>query len=261
MSTAREFEGLDGVALGARAVGRRVPRCFARRRFARWHLTTRQRLGLLRGAREQFGEPSRAPAASLCRAQRGRLRPAGRHDGSSHSGDVRALAGRIRPRAAVGSGRLLATTGARRTGIDWLGPACNRLGRLHPANGGVGRLHPARRLDRVEAAAVAGDDAVELGQRLDLVDDDASHVGGGLGRLLRQLEYPLAQLGARALELLLHLGGHLLQTVEHLGEPLRRLREHRVRTPRRPARRCCAWPRPAVGAPPRPRCGSVRNSR
>ena len=156
----------------------------------------------------------------------------------------RAGSGRALPLARAGSSRPPARGG---TGLDRLGPAHGRLGRLHPANGGVGRLHPARRLDRVEAAAVAGDDAVELGQRLDLVDDDAPHVGGGLGRLLRQLENALAQLGARALELLLHLGGHLLQTRRASRRTVAPPARASHATPRRPARRCCAWPRPAVG--------------
>ena len=72
----------------------------------------------------------------------------------------------------------------------------------------------ARRLGGVDAAAVAGDDAVELGQRLDLVDDDAAHLRGALGGLLRQLEDATAQLGARRLELALHLGRHLLHALE-----------------------------------------------
>ena len=76
---------------------------------------------------------------------------------------------------------------------------------------------------------MAGHDPVELGQRLDLIDDDAPHVGGGVRGLLRQLENALAQLGARALELATHLGGHLLQLVEHVGEALRGLREHAMR--------------------------------
>ena len=75
------------------------------------------------------------------------------------------------------------------------------------AGGGVDRLRrAARRLDRVEAAAVAGDDAVELGQRIDLLDDDAAHLRGAFGGLLRQLEDALAQFGARRLHLALHLG-------------------------------------------------------
>ena len=71
------------------------------------------------------------------------------------------------------------------------------------ARRGVVGLGAARvaRLDRVEAAAVAGDDAIELGQRLDLVDDHAAHLGGAVGGLLRQFEDALAQLAARGLEL------------------------------------------------------------
>ena len=76
---------------------------------------------------------------------------------------------------------------------------------------------------------MAGDDAVELGQRLDLVDDDAAHLRGAVGGLLRQLENALAQLAACRLELLLHLRGHLLQAVDHVGEAFGCLLEHRVR--------------------------------
>ena len=43
---------------------------------------------------------------------------------------------------------------------------------------------------------MAGDDAVELGQRLDLIDDDAAHLGRAVGGLLRQLEDAAAQLAA-----------------------------------------------------------------
>ena len=52
------------------------------------------------------------------------------------------------------------------------------------------------RLDRVEIAAVAGDDAVEFGQRLDLIDDDAAHLRGAFGGFLRQFEHAAAQFGA-----------------------------------------------------------------
>ena len=43
---------------------------------------------------------------------------------------------------------------------------------------------------------MAGDDAVELGQRLDLIDDDAAHLRGAVGGLLRQFEDAAAQLAA-----------------------------------------------------------------
>ena len=76
---------------------------------------------------------------------------------------------------------------------------------------------------------MAGDDAVQLGQRLDLVDDDAAHLGGAFGGLLRQLEDAAAQFGAGRLKLALHLGSHLPHALERLGEALRGLREHLVR--------------------------------
>ena len=78
---------------------------------------------------------------------------------------------------------------------------------------------------------MAGDDAVELGQRLDLVDDDAAHLRGAFGGLLRQFEDAAAQLGAGRLELALHLGGHLPHALQRLGEALRGLREHLVVSP------------------------------
>ncbi len=75
---------------------------------------------------------------------------------------------------------------------------------------------------------MAGDDAVELGQRLDLVDNDAAHLRGALGGLLRQFEDALAQLGAGGVELALHVASHALQPFDHLGEAVGRLREHRM---------------------------------
>ena len=50
-------------------------------------------------------------------------------------------------------------------------------------------LVPARRIGfcGVEAAAVTCDDAVELGECLDLVDNDAAHLRGAFGGFLRQV--------------------------------------------------------------------------
>ena len=76
---------------------------------------------------------------------------------------------------------------------------------------------------------MARHDAVELGQGLDLINDDAAHVRSGVRCLLRQLENALAQLSARRFELAAHVGAHLLQLVQNLGEALRRLRQHDVR--------------------------------
>ena len=76
---------------------------------------------------------------------------------------------------------------------------------------------------------MAGDDAVEFGQRLDLIDDDAAHLRGGVGGLLRQFEDAAAKLGPRRLELALHLGSHLPHALQRFGEALRGLREHLVR--------------------------------
>ena len=101
--------------------------------------------------------------------------------------------------------------------------------RARRRGGRLDRLDPAgSRLDHVDTAAVAGDDAVELGQRLDLVDDDAAHLRGAVRGLLRQLENALAQLAAGRLEFLLHVGGHPFQAFEHVSEAGRGLREHRA---------------------------------
>src|SRR5262249_61319492 len=78
---------------------------------------------------------------------------------------------------------------------------------------------PSSRLYGVEVAAVARHDAVELGQRLDLVDDYAPHLGRAFGGLLRQLQDALAPLGSRAVELLLPLGRQLLHSLRNVGTP------------------------------------------
>ena len=39
---------------------------------------------------------------------------------------------------------------------------------------------------------MARDDAIEFGQRLDLIDDDLTHLSGALGGLLRHFENALA---------------------------------------------------------------------
>ena len=74
-----------------------------------------------------------------------------------------------------------------------------------------------------------GDDAVEFGERLDLVDDHLAHLRGVVGRLLRHFQHAAAQFVARRLELLVHLGGHLLHGLHHRAELLGRLLEHRIR--------------------------------
>src|SRR5580692_7135658 len=67
-----------------------------------------------------------------------------------------------------------------------------------PGAGGVSGFGLApHRLGGIERAAVTGDDAIELGQSFDLIDDDAAHLRGALGGLLRQFEDAAAQLGAR----------------------------------------------------------------
>src|SRR5262245_61370223 len=81
-------------------------------------------------------------------------------------------------------------------------------------------------LHDVEVAAMARYDAVELGQRLDLVDDHAAHLGRAFGSLLWQSENAPAQLVAHCFDLTAHLGPYFLQL---FGEVLRHLREHRTR--------------------------------
>ncbi len=94
------------------------------------------------------------------------------------------------------------------------------------------------------------DDAIELGQGLDLLDDDAAHLRGAVRRLLRQLENAAAQLGAGRVELALHLGRHLLHALHDLGETLGRLPEHgmglagRLLVDRPQCVRRCAGPPP-----------------
>ena len=180
---------------------------------------------LLRGAREQIGEPAGAAAAGRLAAGRGlsaALR-ARRGGGGIGGGLTPVMSARGGPRRLGARRRHWRSAGSRGRG------AVRGLDRLDPAR--------AERLDRVEAAAVPGDDAVELGQRLDLVDDHAAHLGGAFGGLLRQFEDALAQLGAGGFELLLHLGRHLLEPVDHLGETLRRLRRASPGRRRWPARR------------------------
>ena len=88
---------------------------------------------------------------------------------------------------------------------------------------------PPLRLDRVKMAAVTGDNAVELGQRLDLVDDDAAHLRGAVSGLLRQFEHAAAQfvacgfefamhIQACGFELALHFDGHFLHALYRVGE-------------------------------------------
>ena len=198
MSTASESSESIGSRSAPRLLGG-VPRDCGLARLGR---SARHRLGILRSAGQKIGQPAGAPAAGsrLRRAERRGLPTPGRGDRCGHAGDVGARARRLGPRAAVGGRGLL----ARRRKA-----AGRRLHRLDA---------PLRRLDRVESATMAGDDAVELGQRLDLVDDDTAHLGGAVGGLLRQFEDAPAQLVAGRLELLLHLGGHPLQALEHLGE-------------------------------------------
>ncbi len=78
----------------------------------------------------------------------------------------------------------------------------------------------ADRLDRIEISAVAGNDTIELGQRLDLIHDDATHLRGVFGGFLRQFEHAATQFAARCVELALHFGSHLLHALDGFGKAL-----------------------------------------
>src|SRR5262245_15006957 len=90
------------------------------------------------------------------------------------------------------------------------------------ADDGKRRLlaRPSGRFDRIEVPAVTGDDTIEFGQGLDLVDDNPAHLRGILRRFLRQLKHAAAQLAARCLELALHLRSHLLHALDGFRKPL-----------------------------------------
>ena len=61
---------------------------------------------------------------------------------------------------------------------------------------------------------MARNDAIELGESLDLVDDNPAHLGGAFGSFLRQFEDAAPELVARAFQLALHFGGHLLHALD-----------------------------------------------
>ena len=72
------------------------------------------------------------------------------------------------------------------------------------------------------------DDAVQFGERLDLVDHDAAHLGGRFRGLLRQFQNAALELVAGLVELRLHLARHVPHARQHIGEAIRRLPEDRV---------------------------------
>ena len=77
-----------------------------------------------------------------------------------------------------------------------------RCGFIAAADDGKRRLlaRPTDRLDRIEVAAVTGDDTIEFSQSFDLINDHPAHLRGILRRLLRQLEHSATQFSARRLE-------------------------------------------------------------
>ena len=62
--------------------------------------------------------------------------------------------------------------------------------------------------------------AIELGERIDLLDNDPPHLRRTVRGLLRKLEDALAQFGARLLHLALHRGAHLAHLPYDLDEAL-----------------------------------------
>ena len=72
---------------------------------------------------------------------------------------------------------------------------------------------------------MARNDAIEFGQRLDLVDDNPAHLRGAFGRFLRQFEDAAPEFVARAFQLALHFRGHLLHALDGFGKALVRALE------------------------------------
>ena len=80
----------------------------------------------------------------------------------------------------------------------------------------------------IDVAGVAADNFVELGERLDLVGDEAAHGGGAFARLVRQLEHAALQLLAGLLQRMLHLARDLAQFARGIGEALVHVAEERI---------------------------------
>jgi hypothetical protein len=125
------IEGLDGVTLTSCRIQRRLPS----RRFAWW------RIGVLRSADEQVGEPGARLGGAFGPLERWRM----------------GITRRVAARRWLGG-----------LDLDWLRD--------------------------VEVAAMTRHDAVELGQRLDLVDEHAAHLGrafGGITAIFRTRARPV----------------------------------------------------------------------
>src|SRR5262249_9043852 len=117
----------------------------------------------------------------------------------------------------IARGRLL-RSGA--VGTHW---SCLRA----PAARGVKRLDiAAHGLNSIQRPPMASDNPIEFGERFDLIDDHAAHLGCALGRLLRQLKDAAAQLLTRRLEFLLHLRRHLLHALHDFTKPRSGFGEH-----------------------------------
>ena len=215
-----------------------------------------------------------ASRASLARSSRASRAAARGHVGSSPP-EARLSSSVSQPRLAAGGrraergglGARAAAARSCRRSLRGGGAARRRMARRRfrcaprpPAARRLLARRPPHRLDRVETAAVTGDDAVELRQRLDLVDDDAAHLRGALGGLLRQFEHAAAQFGAGGFQLLLHFGGHLLHALQVSAK--RSLASRNMAWSRRPcARRCRAWFRRYGGARPPPARAHARTAR
>src|SRR4051812_46531248 len=109
------------------------------------------RLLILRGASEEIRQPAR-PWRRWAGTERGRFRTVRRHGRCTHAGDVAAHSRLVGPRSAVRERRFLEAAVA---AVDLCG--------LVPG---------ARRVDSVEAAAVAGGGGGWFGQRFHLGPDD-----------------------------------------------------------------------------------------
>ena len=141
------------------------------------------------GAAQEIGKPSIASLVGTCRRNRRGFRASRGRQPEIRRRQVRCAAGLAHARRGA---RLAASAGGGQ----------HRLFLAVHAGAAGG--------DDVKSVAVACDDPVQFGQRLDLVDDDLAHLRGILGSLLRHFQHAAAKLVARGLELLMHLRGHLL---------------------------------------------------
>ena len=103
-----------------------------------------------------------------------------------------------------------------------------------------------------------GDNAVELGQSLDLIDDDAAHLRRAFGRLLRQLENAATQFGARRSRAPAAFPSPSASCPARSRRSARRTGEHAVHLAGRLPRKPCSASRRCACAPPRRSCARAR---